>query len=160
MNVGIPGDSALWSYLAPQENQTSAWSETADNRQPVNFDPISLSQDIDWNTTGIDIFRNPPNSGGTFNAIDDTFPVMSTPSPNTFERSGSFDYPDTVRAEPSRQPNSLTHLVASQDLLPPWQMPTPCRSHSSFLLWARLHATQSSFRHRFCTIVGERRSLG
>ncbi|KAI9462141.1 hypothetical protein F5148DRAFT_233892 [Russula earlei] len=125
MDFRNPGDSALWSYLAPQEDQTSVWSETADNLQPVNFDSLpGGSADIDWNTLS-DIFGSLPNGDGTFTAIDDTFPATSAPSPDSFG-SGSFDYLNTVRAQclaVNRQ--QLTSLVASQDFHPPWEMPMP-----------------------------------
>ncbi|KAI9510309.1 hypothetical protein F5148DRAFT_605553 [Russula earlei] len=125
MDFGNPSDSTLWSYLAPQEDQTSVWSGTADNVQPVNFDllpggsavgiisppgrvkvtHVSLSQDIGWNTLS-DMFGSLPNGGGTFTAIDDTFPpATSAPFPNSFD-SGSFDYLNT-------------------DFHPRWEMPTP-----------------------------------
>ncbi|KAI9509100.1 hypothetical protein F5148DRAFT_1148557 [Russula earlei] len=114
MDFGNASDSALWSYLAPQEDQTSVWSEIADNMQPVNFDPLpggsavgiisSPGRDIDWNALS-DIFGSQPNGGGTFTAIDDTFPATSIPSPNSFG-SGSFDYLNT-------------------EFHPPWEMPTP-----------------------------------
>ncbi|KAI9448656.1 hypothetical protein F5148DRAFT_1292168 [Russula earlei] len=104
MDFGNASDSALWSYLAPQEDQTSVWSEIADNMQPVNFDPLpGGSADIDWNALS-DIFGSQPNGGGTFTAIDDTFPATSIPSPNSFG-SGSFDYLNT-------------------EFHPPWEMPT------------------------------------
>ncbi|KAI9457068.1 hypothetical protein F5148DRAFT_1377853 [Russula earlei] len=104
MDLGIPSNSAPWSHLVPQEDQTSVWSETADNARPgpVNFDSLpGGSADIGWNTL-LDVFRN---GSGTFTAMDDTFPATSTPSPNSFERSGSFDYLDT-------------------EFHPHWQMPT------------------------------------
>ncbi|KAI9510067.1 hypothetical protein F5148DRAFT_1182198, partial [Russula earlei] len=71
----------------------------------VKVTHVSLSQDIGWNTLS-DMFGSLPNGGGTFTAIDDTFPpATSTPSPNSFNP-GSFDYLNT-------------------DFHPPWEMPTP-----------------------------------